>query len=239
MGLGRKIKDTIRRVDEIGALGGGTREDQPPETTEIHWVKISSTTKTASRYPGVRQERDADLRTFTPKETCWVDAPNGETLDVGSYYPVKLAGVRSADGLAIYDILNLAFRYRYFCAGGGSGGSATGCCDSPRNDLTCTATNRTGCYLTTFTPNPFTLTDDGANGWHIPALVTISICAFFNQLDAINVQCVAGVPILNFRDGSGNALAVNPEAGYTCNPLSAVYLVNDGAGNTCTITVVE
>lgn len=145
MGLGRKIKDTIRRVDEIGAIGVSSREEMLPETTETHWVQITSTTKTAGRYPGKRYDFDAQDQSYTEQETVWVDTPNSEILAEDIYYLAKLVGVRTADNIAIYQpppILTQTI-YRYRCLSGvlqevevlpgGAIGTVTdiGCCDCP------------------------------------------------------------------------------------------------------------
>lgn len=101
-----ELRQAADRANERLQRGFDAEQEPPPETIEIHWVRISSTTKTDSRYPGHRYTRDGAANTFTEAETCWVYGPNGMTLATGIYYPAKLAGVKADDGLAIYDAVS-------------------------------------------------------------------------------------------------------------------------------------
>lgn len=112
-----ELRGTIRRVREIGAIGGDAREDPAPSTTEMHTGRITSTTKTEGRYPGKRYDYDADADNtdppapggaYTEGETIWIKARGGETLKVGTNYELKLVGTRLADGIDIYVALTPA-----------------------------------------------------------------------------------------------------------------------------------
>ena len=117
-----RIKDMVHRAEELP--GKQPRPAHVPHATETHWVKITSTTKTAGRYPGQRYDLDPETRTWTAAEDCWVDVPNVEKLTTGVIYPAKLAG--EADGRFVYYVTTIAFRYRYDCGGSGSSSGSGG-----------------------------------------------------------------------------------------------------------------
>lgn len=116
MGLVSDLRTTIARVREIGAIGGEAREDPAPSTIEMHTGRITSTTKTEGRYPGVRYDYDANADNadtapagaYTAGETIWIKARDGETLKVGTNYELKLVGTRESDGIDIYVALTSA-----------------------------------------------------------------------------------------------------------------------------------
>jgi len=55
-----ELKSTIRRVKEIGAIGGeAAREEQAPEVIETHWVTVTSLTTVGGMYPGNRLTYDS------------------------------------------------------------------------------------------------------------------------------------------------------------------------------------
>ena len=108
------LNDTMRRVDELGAIGGSSREDPLPDTIEMHVGRITSTTKTEGRFPGKRYEYNANTDnadtppagSYTEKETIWIKARGGETLVVGTNYDLVLVGTRLSDGIAIYVVVH-------------------------------------------------------------------------------------------------------------------------------------
>lgn len=109
-----RLNDTMRRVDELGAIGGSSREDPLPDTIEMHTGRITSTSKTEGRFPGKRYEYDANTDnadtppagSYTEKETIWIKARGGETLVVGTNYDLKLVGTRLSDGIPIYVVVS-------------------------------------------------------------------------------------------------------------------------------------
>jgi hypothetical protein len=122
--------------------------------------------------------------------------------------------------------------------GSGSGsGAASDCCTGLCGDpgtpgtLTATVTDKTGDFTALPDTLDFDCTDSGANTHEWFAADSSAVAcktAHGNQpcLELVN-------PV------SGPTLTYPPEPGYTCSPFAAVYLVDDGAGNTCTVTVVS
>src|SRR5438128_1790370 len=100
----RELMETQQRVKDALPYGGTLVESDPPDTIEMHWVQVTSLTQTAGRYPAKRYELDANAKTFTEKETCWVWTPNGESLNTGVYYKMRISGIRAADARVIYSI---------------------------------------------------------------------------------------------------------------------------------------
>lgn len=99
-----RLTDVVRRVEQM------PREDAQgplvlPNTVELHWLRITSTTKTDDRYPAERYDRNAEAKSFTRRESCWLDTPNNDALLVDTYYPAKLSGTRLADKREIYDLI--------------------------------------------------------------------------------------------------------------------------------------
>lgn len=71
---------------------------------ELHVGKITSTTTTSGRYPGLRWERTngAATPTYTATdEVIWIEPTNSETLAVGTLYNLKLVDEHS-DGKLVY-----------------------------------------------------------------------------------------------------------------------------------------
>lgn len=109
-----ELKGTIRRVKEIGAIGGEEDEDPSPSTIEMHTGRITSTTKTDGRFPGKRYDYDANadnadtapVGAYTIGETIWIKARGGETLVVGANYDLILVGTRLSDGIDIYVVVH-------------------------------------------------------------------------------------------------------------------------------------
>lgn len=101
------IRFSIARVKERLAYGLEDPKEPIPETTELHHAEITSTTQTAGRYPGTLYEYDADADSYTSLETIWVDTIySGQILQTSVKYDVRLVGLRSADGIAIYRAMN-------------------------------------------------------------------------------------------------------------------------------------
>lgn len=109
-----RLKSTMRRVDEIGAIGGEAREEMQPATIEMHTGRITSTTKTEGRFPGKRYDYDADADNadtapagaYTIAETIWIKARAGEMLSFDVDYDLKLVGTRASDGIEIYVLVS-------------------------------------------------------------------------------------------------------------------------------------
>ena len=96
--------------------------------------------------------------------------------------------------------------------------------------LTATITSTTGCWAAGPATFAMGCLDDGAGSHFWSASSALGTCGA--QLP--DIACVAGVPTLSL---GGGITPVTAQAGYTCDPFSAVFLVNDGAGNSCTVTV--
>ncbi len=124
------------------------------------------------------------------------------------------------------------------CDSSGSGDVGADCCTGSCADgnvsstLTATVTDKVGC----FTSLPSTLDfscQDSSPGFHFWELTTtISACGHTGG----EIGCTSGVPTLSLTGGV--LLSTLAEAGYVCYPFSAVFLLDDGGGNTATITVV-
>jgi hypothetical protein len=134
------------------------------------------------------------------------------------------------------------------CSGSGSGSGSGGgsCCftgDPPATDLTAVVTNALGCFTGTFgLPASFTLGANslagGTYGWF--SRQTFQACNS-QENTLIEVLCEPSqnnLPCLVIHDGLGNIdVAIPPQPGWTCSPFCAVYHVDFGGGNSCTITV--
>jgi hypothetical protein len=113
-------------------------------------------------------------------------------------------------------------------------GTCAGVCSTPPSCCGCTegatlsftVTAKTGCF--TGWPNSGTVTcHDG--GWSFPSVTACS----GTQQASIGCANSTDPPVLDYVD-----FEVTAQSGYTCDPtFSAVFLLNDGAGNSCTITV--
>lgn len=228
--------------DATDRLKGPAARIPPPETTEKHLIKLTSETVTDGRYPAKRYDYDGDTGTATEKESCWVRAVNGEPLIVGPYWWMKLVGSDSDDGRDIYALTGPAFVYRYICGdappggGGGSSGSfdCSGQADPLLPNLTATVTNKVGCF--TGMPDSFTFVG-GEILWtaDTPDFACGGGCTYA-AWEIASTTMNLGASTTGGCAGPGFWA---PEAGGICDPVVAVYLVDDGAGNTCTITVAE
>lgn len=104
----RILRETIRRVKEGLPIGGFPRSPTPaPRTTETAWVKLTSTTISAGRYPARRWYWDEETSAMVDtSEVVWADTPNGETLSsTSTYYAAQFTGILDADGLAVYQVV--------------------------------------------------------------------------------------------------------------------------------------
>jgi hypothetical protein len=134
------------------------------------------------------------------------------------------------------------------CAGGGGGGGGTGISCSCAGGcsgvgaLTATYTDTVGAW--TAMPDSATLPCQPVNAgadhaWYVVA----GVATVFGQGQASEIACgsgsASGVPIFAWTDADGVGHVVECEAGNTCSPFSAVFKVDDGAGNTMTVTVIE
>ena len=126
------------------------------------------------------------------------------------------------------------------CGSGSGSGSASGgssCCDGAcTGDLSATITGATGCYASL--PALLSLRCINAGGdIHYWFYESPSVCGGL----LLTVSCVhpdgsTGSPMLYVQRGT-TSIAYTPQAGWTCSPFSAVYDVDDGAGDTMTVTV--
>lgn len=99
----RILRSVIRRVRESLPFGAVPKSAASPPLTEVSWVKLTSTTATAGRYPGTRFDHDTQNTGMdTASETVWMEAPNGEAVDTSTYYPCRFSGILSTDGLAVF-----------------------------------------------------------------------------------------------------------------------------------------
>ena len=98
----QRIARAVRRLEASPA------DDRPQFRTRrrvqtqpfLQWVRITSTTTTAGRYPGVWQSHDEATDTYTDMEACWVrPGPNSEPLQTRRYL-CRSAGAES--GVPIY-----------------------------------------------------------------------------------------------------------------------------------------
>lgn len=234
-----ELRDTIDRVRDKLARGGDTPPERPPEMIETHYVQLTSATKVGGRYPAQRMEHDGLANTFVAREACWVITPNNEDLIVGSpaiNWTAKLSGA-DADGVAIYDAIGPFWKYRYICSSACSGSGSVFTCAPPHLDLSYTVTNIVG--LCSDLPTSGTMIY-GASEW-LDVTPSTSCGQNFGSsghgLVAVSCTTVGGVvtPMASI----GNGILANAQPGWTANPLSAVFLINDGLGNSCTLTVVE
>lgn len=100
------LRETMRRNREVNPYGGDPALDPPgPGTIEIHWLQITSTTKTGDFYYAERYDAAATADGFDgPQEACLLFPPNGEALFENVYYPTKLFG--TSDGVTVYALLD-------------------------------------------------------------------------------------------------------------------------------------
>lgn len=102
--------------------------------------------------------------------------------------------------------------------------------------LTATLTNKTGCFLEL--PDSFELSCSNTGAGHIYESDNFSLPSCAASLNMIFILNPINMKL------SINAPQWNAESGYTCSPLSAVYLItgvdapDDGEGS-CTITIIE
>lgn len=106
----KRIAQTVRRVERMpyAQQGRGHGHD---EAAALHHVQITSTTQTASRYPGTLYRHDADAGTYEAVGTAgeiWVSTPNSETLSTGRYYHARPTGMRASDLQPIFQMVGPA-----------------------------------------------------------------------------------------------------------------------------------
>lgn len=100
------IRQTIARVREIGAYGGDDEDDRAPDTIEVHWLQITSTTKVGEWYPAERYPANSDGDGFdSAAEACYLFPPNDEVLVENVFYPTHLFSNDVDSGYAIYALL--------------------------------------------------------------------------------------------------------------------------------------
>lgn len=106
-----------KRANGFYILGAGTSDGFVNTTLlpqELYYLAVTSVTKTAGAYPATRYALDATTnpQTWTSSgETAWLKTTHASmVLGVGSarYWVAKLAGVKSADGLFIYEATEFA-----------------------------------------------------------------------------------------------------------------------------------
>jgi hypothetical protein len=120
---------------------------------------------------------------------------------------------------------------------GSGSGSTTGCCSGPCSDPTIPAviTNAMGCW--TSAPANQAMTCIPSGGGHYWGYIDPGpACASLpSDIHDVFVHCVDQTPTLSFTNLSGPVDI--PASVFTCNPLRATFVVDDGAGNSCKITV--
>lgn len=150
-------------------------------------------------------------------------------------YPCSLGG----------GTLTATFTDGELCGSSGSGGGPGGCCDGicgtpgVPSVLTGTVTSKVGCFTTLPDTINFYCQDSGA-GHTWDAIVVEDYCGNVGP-SAWQIKCSTGDGNL-FWIGTPDLPGIRdtvPESGFTCVPFSAVYLLNDNAGNSVTITVTE
>lgn len=103
--INSKEKRGLRRLlkkdasTPINGLGHGKAF---PLAAVQHFVKISSTTQTSSRYPGSVYVRTGNDQSWETLQTCWLEEPNSGPLYTDIYYPVQPVGFLVSDGLPIF-----------------------------------------------------------------------------------------------------------------------------------------
>lgn len=108
------VNQTRRRVTEALPYGEVPAQPLAIDSTEVHFVQITSTTTTDGRYPGSLYIRESDATTavFTLQGSAgdiWVQTPNGELLFTGKYFESKLTGVKTADGKQTHEVSGVQF----------------------------------------------------------------------------------------------------------------------------------
>lgn len=111
--MARLSNKSFRTLQEIAqrhrATNFGDREvvSPPPRLTETAWVKLTSTTLSAGRYPARRWYWDEETSAMVDtSEVVWADTPNGETLaSTTTYYAAQFTGIPAADGKAVYQVM--------------------------------------------------------------------------------------------------------------------------------------
>jgi hypothetical protein len=87
----RRIAKAVKKVEADNVqpppFGAADARDAPP----VLFVKLTSTTKTGSRYPGKVLLRQTDTDAFADLDDVLVRPANGEDLDTGVYY-LAMAG---------------------------------------------------------------------------------------------------------------------------------------------------
>lgn len=104
-------REMRRRVRE-GLPYGDVLPPAPPrvQDQENLFAQLTSASATEGRYPATLyfSDQTGTVATFTAISDAggvWVKGPNGETLTTSTYYPVRLAGTKTADGKSCYDVV--------------------------------------------------------------------------------------------------------------------------------------
>ncbi len=121
----------------------------------------------------------------------------------------------------------------------GSGGGAFCCnldCTGIPSPLTGTITARMGCFTGAPGTATWACSSGGTNNsWNTGINTGCQVD------DNLTIFCVIGPPTslgMQFTT-PGGTFTVMAQPGYTCNPFSAVFLLDDGGGDSCTITLTS
>ena len=128
---------------------------------------------------------------------------------------------------------------------GGGGGTGGNCCLSPCDPgqnphLVATVTNATGCFEDLPSTIDFECVTTLSIEHNWDSLTNLSAaCGMAGNQGVFNIACPTATTLRLRIFKSPLITNTNAETGYTCSPLTAVFHVNDGAGNTFTLTVVQ
>ncbi len=132
-----------------------------------------------------------------------------------------------------------------FCGACGAGGGPT--------TLTATVTSASGCYTSAPATIAYSCCSDTLGGvtFHAYAPVsTVTCCGQSSgacnasgigiwEIAGMGETCSSTIPFILMPMNTGGNFVVQAQPGWTCNPFSAVFLVDDGAGDTMTVTVTS
>ena len=92
----RRTARAVRAVEDM-AGGQGRDRDRPPPVHQggvTAWARITSTSPTDGRYPGILRDYDPAAKTFSDltDSDCWLVPPDGTAPELATEYLVRLQG---------------------------------------------------------------------------------------------------------------------------------------------------